>query len=68
MLLPIETLASKGRCELFRAHNFQFIIECTPMEFTCGEKELQVAPSMVWVGGGWGAGNEMHWLPYGKGE
>ena len=67
MLMPIDTLVSKGRTDIFRENKMSVWVEPSQMGFTHDGKEVAVAKGMVWIGSGWGERNEMEWLSYGKG-
>ena len=67
MLLPLDTLVSKGRSLIFREHPTQVWVEPTQMDFTHDGKEVSAANGLVWLGTGWSERNELAWLTHGKG-
>ena len=69
MLLPLDTLTSKGRGALFRDAKMQMWLDAAPMTFTHEGKEVSVAKGMLWIGQGWpepASFGKISWLPYEK--
>jgi len=65
-LLPLDTLTSKGRNDIFINNGVQVWVENTPMTFTHDGEEVSASKGLVWIGGGWAEGHTLEFLPYGK--